>query len=109
MHPIFPAEYDTCRQDTRAGAEGNRDAQPGRSTTAIQQDEEKEVADQACGCEKDILSLQPFELDRAAGRAVDGIDTRCHCFEILKPKKGLNDKRHYNKEDARPKPSCRST
>src|SRR5580692_1125863 len=102
MDPIFPAKSNTCRQDTRAATQGDRDTQPGRSMTAIQQDEEEEVADQACGREKDKLSFQPFELDRAADCPIDGIDIRCHCSEILKPKKGLNDKRHNDKEDARP-------
>ena len=49
MDPVFPAESDSGRQDTRTATQGNRDAQPGRSVTAIQQDEEEEVGDQASG------------------------------------------------------------
>jgi hypothetical protein len=108
MDPIFPAKPDTHRQDSCAATQGDHDAQPGGSMTAIEQDEKEEIADQACGRDQDILALQSFELDRAADGPVDGIDTRCHCFEILKPKKGLNDKRNYDKKDARPEPPRRS-
>jgi len=72
--------------------------------TAIQQDKEKKVGDKARGCNEDILSLQSFELDRAANSPMDGIDTRCHRFEILKSKEGLNDERDDHEEDARSKP-----
>jgi hypothetical protein len=47
---------------------------------AIQQDKEKQIGNQACGCDQDILSLQSLELDRAADGPMDGIDTRCHRF-----------------------------
>ena len=92
MDTVFPAESDAYRQDTCTGAQGNRDAKPGRGMTAIQEDKEKQVGDQACGCDEDILSLQPFELDRAADGPIDGIDTRCHGFLGFRgPKKGLNN------------------
>ena len=78
MDTIFPAESDACRQDARASAEGNHYANPGGSMAAIQQDKEKQVGDQASGCDQDILTFQPFELDRAADGPVNGIDIRCH-------------------------------
>ena len=73
--------------------------------TAIEQGKEEQIGDQACGCQKDILSLQSFELDRAADGPMDEIDTRCHRFEILKSKEGLNDERDDHEEDARSKPA----
>jgi hypothetical protein len=48
--------------------------------TAIQQDKEKQVGDQARGCDQDILSLQSFELDRAADDPVDRIDIHLNRF-----------------------------
>jgi len=86
MNAVFPAEPDTCREDTRAGAQGNRDTEPGGNMAAIQHDKEEQVRDQAGSCDEDILSLQPFELDRAADSPMDRIDVRCHRFKFYSPK-----------------------